>query len=87
MSKDGNLAAKLILLFSFARIQAYKLKSHFGVLGMQQSGVYLSNNYFYLVYVKHCFLYSQLCQMKWYWFIALCLRPEGTNIQVINAQG
>lgn len=54
---------------------------------MHQSGVYLSNIYFYLVYVKHCFLYSQLCQMKWYCFIALCLCPGGANIQVIDAQG
>lgn len=53
---------------------------------MQQSGVVVSNIYFYLVYVKHCFLYSQLCQMKLYYFIALCLCSGGANIQVINAQ-
>lgn len=41
---------------------------------MQHSGVHLSNIYFYLCYIKHNFLYSELCQMKWHNFYCCVLK-------------
>lgn len=48
---------------------------------MQHSGVYFSNFYFYLCYVKYNFLYSWLCQMKWCSFIAVSWRCTDTSNQ------